>query len=114
MKATVYFITLPESHINRINIVGWNCEEGEQYLRAKQGKVDDSNRGLFVKAAELDATDAEVVWTKLQNIYDSWANDPEIICFTNKPRSMDVGDIIVWEDGTAEMCDSIGFEKTTF
>lgn len=112
MKATVFFIELSDSDRNAINGAGWSSEVGQAYLAAKDGKVDASNVHLFKKAATLSINkmNSESVWTRLQNVHESWTDCGIIQCHTNFPRSMDVGDVIVWENGTMERCASVGFE----
>jgi len=110
MKATVYYVELTEEQRSEINSVGWDCEVGKQYNAIRfDGRVDDSNRHLLKKAATMNSTNSETVWCSLQNLEMSWFDKPEIECHTVFPRSMDVGDVIVWEDGSAEMCCSVGF-----
>ena len=125
---TVYYVDLSDEQRAELNRGDWSSEIGRAYLAAKDGKVDESNVGLFRPAARLRADNAEDVWMKLQNghgHFSGWANDPSIECLTDFPRSMDVGDVIIWGNpdeagfemlndwrGTyADRCASIGFDS---
>jgi len=114
MNATVYYVELTKQQIDEINANGWSSEIGRQYLSAKDGKIDETNRHLIQKAATVtDVKSAEKVWCLLQNGHKSWVGGWSVKCHTSFPRSMDVGDIIEWEDGTQERCASVGFEPTS-
>ena len=112
MKATVFYIHLTQLHRDTLNSHphGWSSDIGVAYMNAREGKIDGSNFDLFVKAAMLEAEDAETIWTLLQNVNVGWVDKPAIECHTDFPRSMDLGDIIVWEDGRRERCAAMGFE----
>ena len=114
MKAEVYYIELTEPQRAKLNAEGWQGELGGAYLRAKDGLVDHRNRSLFKLAARGDFDDSEQTWRALQNLDASWSDQPHIDCLTEFPRSMDVGDVIVWSDGRAERCASLGFEPIEF
>ena len=102
MKATVYYIELNKAQVDDLNAKGWDSPIGKAYLAAKDGRIDSTNFDLLVKAAIFEFADsAEAIWTTLTYI----------TCHTPFPRSMDVGDIIVWEDGTCERCASTGFDQ---
>jgi hypothetical protein len=94
---------------------GWSSPLGLRYLAAKDGKIDAESATMFREAARLDAADlddsAERIWLTMQNDAIGWSELPYIECSTDFPRSMDVGDLIVWEDGTVERCASYGFER---
>ena len=110
MKATVHFVELSEEQRQEINDNGWGCEIGMAYMDIRfKGIVNETNRHLFKKAAVMNSNSSETVWRSLQNLEMGWDAKREIECFTTFPRSMDVGDVIVWEDGSAEMCCSVGF-----
>ncbi len=112
MKATVYYIELTEEQrveLNGIDDVR-DSRIGWAYVRAKNGNVDGTNFDLLVKAATMGAESAEQIWTALQNVFTSWSARDDIECHTVFPRSMNVGDIVVWEDGRRESCADIGFE----
>ena len=111
MLATVYFIELSEKQRDEINVKGWNCLEGKRYLDAKDGKIDGTNFDMLVEAATGDFSNAEQAWEALQNGVTEWAVTGNSECHTSFPRSMDVGDIIVWEDGGRERVARCGFEE---
>ncbi len=110
MKATVYYIELNKGQVDALNANGWGSDIGKAYLAAKDGRIDSTNFDLLVKAATmLEATSAEHVWLTLQNRDEPWRNSIHVTALIDFARSMDVGDIIVWEDGTRERCASVGF-----
>ena len=111
MKATVYFIELNADQTYELNDLGWDSNIGRAYLRAKAGKIDSTNFDLLVKAASFEDTpNAEHVWVALQNFAAPWTTLKFIAAHTKFTRSMDVGDIIVWEDGARQRCADVGFE----
>ncbi len=112
MKATVYYVEMTKAQIDVLNggDGGWDTTIGRAYLAAKGGKIDSTNFDLLVKAATMEAESAEVVWAALQNHDRPWTDCGEVVRHTDFPRSMDVGDVIVWEDGTRERCAAFGFE----
>ena len=112
MQATVFYIELTEAQRDELNSHpdGWNSRIGRQYLSAKAGKLNAGNASLLRKVATIEASNAESVWLKLQNGYDGWVTRPDIECHTSFPRSMDVGDQIVWENGKVERCAPTGFD----
>ncbi len=111
MKATVYYIELSKAQHDALNAAGWDSDIGRAYLAARDGKIDSTNFDLLVKAASFDeAPSAEHVWVALQNFAAPWTSLKFITAHTKFPRSMDVGDIIVWEDGTRQRCARFGFE----
>lgn len=65
---------------------------------------------LYEPAAWLDATHAEEVWRKLQNIERGWAEAGEAVPLTTFPRSMMIGDLVAWESGAVEIAARCGFE----
>lgn len=115
--ALVYFIELTNEDREVINILGWDCATGQNYLNAKAGRIDDSNKRMFKTAAEVNETEPEAIWVMLQNgVYEefpSWTDNKNIKCRTNFPRSMDVGDVAV-VDGVAWRCDDFGWKEITF
>jgi hypothetical protein len=121
MKATVYYIELTAEQVREINVDGWGCPAGQAYLAAKHGKapagVDPASVAALLKPAAIigDAKTAEDIWTRLQNgvRLPSWTMQPGVVQLTQQPRSMDVGDLIVWEDGRQERCASMGFEPAS-
>ena len=113
MKATVYYLNLAvEPFYSMVNRQGWDGPIGKAYSDARyRGEYFKSAAlGILEKAAEIEANDAEEVWMKLQNGATSWSDAMDIKCTSAFPRSMDVGDIVVWEDGTVEKVAMIGFE----
>lgn len=111
MKATVYYIEMTKAQIDELNATGWGSRIGKAYLAAKDGKIDSTNFDLVVKAATFEfARNAEHIWLALQNNNEPWTTLDYITSHTTFPRSMDIGDIIVWEDGTRERCVRIGFD----
>ncbi len=112
MKATVYYIELTEEQRHALNGDGggWGSPLGQAYLNARDGRIDSTNFDLLVKAATMEAENAEEVWVKLQNLDACWAGRDDIERHTDSPRSMDLGDLIVWEDGRRSRCASMGFE----
>ncbi len=117
MKATVYFIELTEELREALNKSddGWDCPVGRAYLAAKDGRIDGSNFDMLIKAATGDFDNSEHAWKLMQNgvVYADWSKTDltAIRCYTEFPRSMDVGDIIVWENGWRERVAACGFEK---
>jgi hypothetical protein len=111
MKATVYYVRLTDAQRDDINANGWNCPVGMAYHRAKAGVVGLDNFDLFELAATMEAKDAEEVWLQTQNGVEPWFRKNGIVRHATFPRSMDVGDIIVWEDGSRERCAPVGFKK---
>ena len=112
MKATVYYIEMTEEQRHALNGDGrgWGSPLGQAYLNARDGKIDATNFDLMVKAATMEAENAESVWTTLQNHDRPWTEYIGVVRHTDFPRSMDVGDVIVWSDGTRERCAAMGFE----
>lgn len=113
MKATVIYVTLSDEHRFTINCRGWDCGPGRAYLAAREGDYSGAELypTMLVEAATLEAVGAEAVWTRLQNGM-GFRDHPGATILTEAPsrRSMDVGDIIRWEDGREERCASFGFE----
>ena len=110
-KATIYYVDLTEPQRAELNAKGWNSLIGKAYLDARVGKIDSTNFDLLTKAATFEFADsAEAIWIALQNGAEPWTTLTYITCHTMFPRSMDVGDIIVWEDGKRERCAPVGFK----
>lgn len=112
MKATVYYVDLTREQTDELNDnpLGWASDIGKQYLAAKKGQIGELNMHLLRKAAVLEASDAEQIWERLQNtLTASWTGDKTIEQATDFPRSMDVGDLVVWEDGRVQRCADMGF-----
>lgn len=120
MRAKVFFLRLTDEQRAELNGGGWNGDIGRRYLAAKDGAVD-ANLDLFEHAATVDAHDAhdaESIWAELQNVFDNWAERRErhepvtvVEVLTTFPRSMDVGDFVLWEDGRRERVADAGFEQ---
>lgn len=121
MRATVYYVMLTMRQVNELNSdpKGWGGKVGKAYMDARAGKIGPMNFDMVVKAVEFEyAKDAEEIWMALQNgvRHQSWWHSEALMeigakhCDRNCRRSMDVGDIIVWEDGRRERCASCGFE----
>ncbi len=111
MRATVYYIELTDDERRELNNTSWSSPIGIAYLAARDGRIDDTNRHLFKAAAVINNVyGAEDVWQALQNADRPWTERSNVLCLTDFPRSMDVGDLIRWEDGRMERCASLGFE----
>lgn len=109
--ALVFYRHLNDEQTAQLNREGWSSDIGRAYLNARDGKYADAQKlGLMQPAARLEAEHAEMVWVLLQNTDKAWSAQTDIECLTTFPRSMDVGDVIVWNDGAMERCASIGFE----
>lgn len=52
----------------------------------------------------------ESVWTLLQNGASPWSGTKFVECLTDSPRSMRIGDVIVWEDGRQMVFGEFGFK----
>ncbi len=112
MKAEVFYVRLTNEQrdeINDPNSGGWSSEIGKRYLAAKDGNVDDNM--MFEHAATVDFRFNEEVWMHLQNHAAPWSENSEIEVHTNFPRSMDVGDYVVWDSGEAYRVADRGFDK---
>ena len=117
----VWYLELTNAQIDEINANGWESEIGSVYLRAKNLDADGMkqalNLALYKPIAKVKAANAEQVWVAMQNITESWTANvgsgkvvEEMIRGYAKARSMDVGDVIVWNDGVEEAVDSFGFK----
>lgn len=119
MRATVWFLNLPNEIVEAVNEKGWLASPlAEIYLRlrssTKREFVTTDVRtalasGLYTLAHIGEADDAETLWNRLQNVDSSWAAEHRSM--NGQVRSMDVGDMIVWEDGRTDVCASIGFTE---
>jgi hypothetical protein len=117
--AKVYYISLTDEQSSVVNSEGWGHPVGKTYLDAKAGKVnaikDAMILGMVKFAATVDVAEsvkypAEEVWVSLQNGVGAKAN-ATVTWQRNKNRSMDVGDFIVWDDGSlVERVASAGFD----
>lgn len=117
--ATAYYIQLTKAQHDDLNSHpdGWASPIGVAYLRAKDGKIDSTNFDLLEKAATVEFPEEgsnEDVWMILQNRTEGgWRGARGVKCFTAFPRSMDVGDVIVWDNGKRERVASCGFTEIT-
>lgn len=114
MKAAVLFLTLTDEQADRVNREGWACEVGCAYTNAREkGQLDAAKKlGLYELAAGLDIDCPEQAFTALQNVDCAWADRPaEAVerVYTARPRSMSVGDLIIWANGTVQLCSAHGF-----
>lgn len=110
MKAEVFYVQPTDDHIATINAEGWSCPVGLAYLDGQRGNYAlAKEHGMLVSAAEVIAENAEQIWIALQNGIPA-RSPATIIKSIPRRRSMSVGDLIVWADGRAETCASIGFE----
>lgn len=119
--AKVYYLKLTDEQRTEINDGGgWASPVGRAYQAPKFAKEGEEAKavkqacafGLYEAAAEIDGDDPEAVWMALQNLHDPWT--ATIKPLTDFPRSMDVGDLIVWDDGRIEMVASVGFRPVEF
>ena len=109
MKALVKFITTGVDELT-----SWDCSIGRAYLEAthKKNPVPALCMGLYEDAARGDWNNADEVWSYIQNgahAIDQWINVPGVECLTKRPRSMMVGDIVIFEDGGIYMVAGLGW-----
>lgn len=110
MRAEVFYVQPTDDHIATINAEGWSCPVGLAYLEGQRGNYAlAKEHGMLVSAADVIAENAEEIWVALQNGIPRQST-ATIVRSMPKRRSMSVGDLIVWADGRAETCASIGFE----
>lgn len=125
-SATVHYVILTDADIDIINGEGdsrgegWSSVPGAAYMKAKRGVVDETNFNMIYPATRVtvEDKDAEAIWMALQNDFESWADtvekrgvriDRPADAREETRRSMDVGDIIVWDDGTRQTVLGCGF-----
>ena len=119
MKARVFYVHLTNAQtriINHTDSGGWDSELGREYMLARDGQSPNSY--LYQLAAEVEAPEGypEVVWSGMQNVLQPWIETPNnpnltvLSVHTDFPRSMDVGDKIVWENGRVDVVASMGFK----
>lgn len=123
---TVIYLEMTKSQTDEINAHGWlGSKIGETYLNARYKYKDIANikaahaERLYMPILTVEAENAEQVWLATQQLgLAHWSEriadgpvKPLINHFHGKARSMDVGDIIVWEDGEADVVDIIDFQK---
>ncbi len=119
--AKVFYVKMTNAERDELNADkrGWASPIGQRYLNAKDGlTVVPAGYEDTHDAFELAATvrchamvDAEHIWCALQNHDTPWPKKDHIERHCEFPRSMDVGDFIVWPDGTRERCASVGIEN---
>lgn len=111
MKATVYFIELSKDQVDELNGSegGWDSKIGKAYLAARNGRIDSTNFDMLKKAATLNADTDEQVWLALQNHEAPWSTNPDIEAHLTFTRSMDIGDLIVWDSGIRARVENTGF-----
>ena len=107
MKAKVFYLRLTNKERTEINLKDWDCALGKSYFAAERGAIDE-NIDRFELAVELEAGGNEEIFHTLNSVDGPWYEEVEAL--TDFPRSMSVGDFIVWEDGTRERCATCGFE----
>ena len=121
MQAIIFYVQITEEQRAQINNQGWGWPTGEAYLNAKEKGDYTAARemGMLRAAAAGNFFNAEDAWMRLQNMETNWSEfegyksgSCKIQCLTNFPRSMDVGDFIVWDDGRVEACGRFGFKET--
>lgn len=118
-NATVYFVDMTKQECDLLNNDrrGWGSPIGTAYLRAQNGIFDDESIKFLRPAAKtfIDGDSVEEVlegiWCTLQNHFVSWTQNAHVNCLTDFPRSMSVGDLVLFEDGSGYRCASIGFEE---
>jgi hypothetical protein len=112
LLATVYYIDLSDQQAAEINTSGWGTLVGKAYWEARSGRHADAIKfGMIKPAAKMQASSAEQVWQAMQNINEPWSDNEFIVPLGTIRRSMDVGDVIVWENGKVECCADFGFKK---
>lgn len=105
MKARIFYVKLTDEMYDEINSAkgdGWSTPAGKQYLTARHGKAEDLRADMFEEVTDMDVSNAEDAWVALQNITAEGNGIDN--------RSMDVGDLVVWEDGRIERVAACGFD----
>lgn len=111
MKASVYYVNLNDNHRLALNSGGWNGPEGQAYLNARDGDYQDAQRlGMLDEVAVVQANDAEDIWVALQNGVNHKAGLVTFETRKERIRSMDLGDLVFWEDGRVERVAGSGFK----
>lgn len=114
----VYQITSLREISSQINELGWT-RASEKFLevrahlecsfRGSEGWQEDFT-SVYQHVADVATNDPEEAF-RLMNVWD----DPESVKQLGKPvHSLSVGDILVADDGTALMVDSVGFRAIPF
>ena len=102
MQAKVFYVKMTDAMYHEINAKGWDCETGRKYWDAKNGAIEKNKDMFECVFVASDAKTAEQIYMMLQN---GVGETPDGF----KNRSMDVGDLVVWEDGRIERCDNCGW-----
>lgn len=102
MKADIWFICLTQKQ--REELKDKNHPTSKLYHSARGGIVNSDTIKLYQKVSELSADDYVDVWVKLQSFRTTWDKQPNVKCFTSYPRSIEWGDVIVWENHHVEQC----------
>jgi hypothetical protein len=123
-EATVYYTVISEPRRQALNGPegdwskwGWSrafaelTTVGSRSIEEEARLVEDAIAlDLYEPAARMKARGAEGVFCELQNLtHGGWAAKRWITPLTSFTRSMSVGDVIVWDDGQAELCRRVGF-----
>ena len=131
-KFNVFYILLSREQSDELNghPHGWASPIGQAYGNARHEPVyfcyrDAEKFGLIKLAASLNIkvdrsrpsevdSSLEQVWEALQNFDKSWTEKENIRCYTDFPRSCDVGDLIydVEGDKLYRVC-GMGFTEIT-
>lgn len=111
--ATAFYVEISRQQMDELRR-GWDGPTAQAYHHAKYGPYDEEALRLFKPAARVscDSKDAELVWATLQNIHASWTERNGIKTLTSFPRSMDVGDVVMWDDDEdiGHRVDTVGFQ----
>jgi hypothetical protein len=118
MKAKIFFIHLSDEDIAEINDpegLGWGSPAGIRYMDAKDSKLDATNFEMMKLAAKADFPEynpeTEKKWPLNEAIWSTLNGHGSAPVVRTEPgRSMDIGDIIVWEDGSRYRVASAGFD----
>jgi hypothetical protein len=132
MIATIYFKRMSEEQIQQLNSPGnswgsfpWSKAYADLTMIGYPGHdssdavtdlvVEAAKLGLYEIAAEIEEKDPnpELIWKTLQNLLEPWTENRKVICHTDWPRSMDVGDVILAGDGRSWVCAAFGFIGTS-
>lgn len=116
-KVQVFYVHLTDEQIAELNREGWDSEIGKRYSAAKfKDGYNDPEMYRHAATVELkvdtprDAA-AEAVWVSLQNTHYSWTDHKECTAHIDFTRSCDLGDLIVFDDGTVLQVQSVGFRE---
>lgn len=125
-EAIVYYVDLDEEARKELHEKGWNSPIGDAYLDARMFGIYDAavEFGLVKVTAAVEVPEevgddfflaAEEVWKIMQNLDKPWTKKSEVnrVASGVFPRSMDVGDLILFIDdhGYSYRVSSFGFER---